>query len=424
MNIFLLSALLSFILRKDMQITTCLYQLKNFDCCTLSKLYSCFEERLSVTTLRSFFSKTYSLLPGIGTSALLAVICYFLGKAIPLVGGAVFGILLGMLISVFWKNKNTATPGIQFASKKILQTAVVLLGFSLPLTQLAQVGITSLPVILSTICASLVTAAILCKTIKIPSRIATLIGVGSSICGGSAIAATAPVIKATDQEIAHAISVVFLFNVLAALIFPTLGDFLYMTNDGFGLFAGTAINDTSSVAAAAAVWDGMHEGSNALDYATIVKLTRTLAIIPITFILALIVSSHDEKEATINSENLALQKSSPRATEHSSKAFKRSTVKTKNSFSLKRALPTFIVLFVAASLIATLTEFFGIDPALFNPLKELSKFLIIVAMVAIGLNTNIVSLIKSGAKPIVLGATCWIAIACVSLAAQHFLGLW
>ncbi|WP_294420664.1 YeiH family protein [uncultured Senegalimassilia sp.] len=347
-------------------------------------------------------SRIRTLAPGIAVSALIAVVCWFLGQAVPLVGGAVFAILLGMVIGTFWKDKGAAGPGIKFASKKILQTAVVLLGFGLPLTQLAQVGAMSLPVILSTISASLITAAVLCRVIHVPGRTATLIGVGSSICGGSAIAATAPVIKADDQEVAHAISVVFLFNVLAALIFPTLGDVIGLSNNGFGLFAGTAVNDTSSVTAAAAVWDDMHPGANALDYATIVKLTRTLAIIPITFALALWVSARERKQAAQNGTDTA----------------------STSGFSLKRALPTFIVLFVCASLVATTASAAGIDPAVFAPLKTLSKFFIVVAMAAIGLNTDVVGLVKSGAKPIVLGAACWVAIACTSLAAQHALGLW
>ena len=346
-----------------------------------------------------------TLAPGIATSAALAAVCWFLGTVIPIVGGAVFAILSGMIIGVFWKDKGSAAAGIKFTSKKILQTAVVLLGFGLPLTQIAQVGATSLPVIVSTITASLLTAFILCHALHMPSRTATLIGVGSSICGGSAIAATAPVIKANDQEVAHAISVVFLFNVLAALIFPTLGDAIGMTNDGFGLFAGTAVNDTSSVTAAAAVWDGMHEGAHALDYATIVKLTRTLAIIPITFVLALWVSARERKTAT-----------SANGTEAKTNAA--------SGFGLKRALPTFIILFVCASLVATVAAAAGVSGAVFDPLKTLSKFFIVVAMAAIGLNTDVVGLVKSGAKPIVLGAACWVAIACTSLGVQHFLGLW
>ena len=129
-------------------------------------------------------------------------------------------------------------------------------------------------------------AFVMYKLLKMDSKISTLVGVGSCICGGSAIAATAPVIDADDEEIAQAISVIFLFNVIAALIFPSLGGVLGLSNEGFGLFAGTAVNDTSSVTAAATAWDGIH-GSNTLEAATIVKLTRTLAIIPITLVLAL-----------------------------------------------------------------------------------------------------------------------------------------
>lgn len=353
-----------------------------------------------------------ALLPGVAVSAALAVVCWFLGQAVPLVGGAVFAILLGMVVGAFWKDKGTAGAGISFTSKKVLQTAVVLLGFGLPLTQLAQVGVMSLPVILSTISASLVTAAVLCRVLRIPARTATLIGVGSSICGGSAIAATAPVIKASDQEVAHAISVVFLFNVLAALVFPTLGDAIGMTNDGFGLFAGTAVNDTSSVTAAAAVWDGMHPGANALDFATIVKLTRTLAIIPITFFLALWVAAQERKQA--QAANAGGAGGGVAAGEAG----------TPNGFSLRRALPTFIILFVCASLVATVAAAAGVSAAVFDPLKVLSKFFIVMAMAAIGLNTDVVGLVRSGAKPIVLGAACWIAIACTSLGVQHALGLW
>ena len=147
---------------------------------------------------------------------------------------------------------------MKFTSKKILQYAVILLGFGLNLAQIAQVGATSLPIIVSTIATSLIISFVLCRALRIPSKISTLVGVGSSICGGSAIAATAPVIDADDEEIAQAISVIFLFNVIAALVFPTLGGMLGLSNEGFGLFAGTAVNDTSSVTAAAAAWDGMH----------------------------------------------------------------------------------------------------------------------------------------------------------------------
>lgn len=354
---------------------------------------------------------TKEKIPGLAICLAIAIPCWFLGQAFPLIGGPVFAILLGMVIALFWKqsSRTHAQTGIAFTAKKVLQYAVILLGFGLNLVQIAQVGALSLPIICSTIATALITAFIMSKLLRMPSDVSTLIGVGSSICGGSAIAATAPVIKAKDEDVAQSISVIFLFNVIAALIFPTLGSMLGMSNEGFGLFAGTAVNDTSSVTAAAAAWDGMHPGSNALDYATIVKLTRTLAIIPITLILGIALARRESRDAALQA-----------AKEHS-------VLKPAGrlgSFSLKRAFPLFILFFLLASVITTIAVSAGIDVAVFNPLKTLSKFFIVMAMAAIGLNTNLVKLVKSGGRPLVLGLVCWVAIAAVSLGMQHLLGLW
>ncbi|WP_296882693.1 YeiH family protein [Thomasclavelia sp.] len=317
----------------------------------------------------------------------IALPAYFLGKQFPLVGGPVFAILMGMIITFAIKDKSKVQSGITFTSKKILQYAVILLGFGMNLGDIVKTGSSSLPIILSTITTSLVVAYVLCKVLKMPSKISTLIGVGSSICGGSAIAATAPVIEADDEEIAQSISVIFLFNILAALIFPTLGGILGLSNEGFGIFAGSAVNDTSSVTATAAAWDGIH-GSNTLDQATIVKLTRTLAIIPITLVLAI--------KRTRDAD------------------------KSESTFDIKKIFPFFILFFVLASVITTV---FNLPGTVTAPLKELSKFFIIMAMAAIGLNTNIVKLIKSGAKPIFMGFCCWVSITAVCLSMQALLGI-
>lgn len=333
--------------------------------------------------------------PGVGLCAAISIPCWFLGEALPVVGGPVFAILIGMVIALWWKQpaRGTVQDGIAFTAKKVLQYAVILLGFGLNLAQIAAVGAESLPIILTTIATALIVGYILYRVLSVDSAIATLIAVGSSICGGSAIAATAPVIRAKDEQVAQAISVIFLFNVVAALIFPTLGGMLGMSNEGFGLFAGTAVNDTSSVTAAAAAWDGMHPGSNALDDATIVKLTRTLAIIPITLVLGIVMARKEGADGLGN-------------------------------FSLKRAFPMFILFFLVASIITTIAVAAGADAAAFAPLKTLSKFFIIMAMAAIGLNTDLVKLVKSGGKPILMGLICWICIAGASLGMQHLLGLW
>lgn len=325
---------------------------------------------------------------GLALCVAIALPAWFLGQLVPVVGGPVFGILLGMIITLFWKDKKKAKEGIAFTSKKILQYAVILLGFGMNLTDILMKGKQSLPIILSTIAISLIVAYILCKVMKMDGKISTLVGVGSSICGGSAVAATAPVIHANDEEIAQAISVIFLFNVVAALIFPTLGGMLGLSNEGFGLFAGTAVNDTSSVTAAATAWDGIH-GSNTLDAATIVKLTRTLAIIPITLVLAIYTAKKEKGR--------------------------------RNDFSLVRIFPFFILFFLLAAVITTV---FSLPPMVTDPIKTLSKFFIVMAMSAIGLNTNLIKLLKSGGKPIFMGFCCWLGIGTVSLLIQHFLGIW
>lgn len=332
---------------------------------------------------------------GVVLCAILALPAWILGQYFPLVGAPVFAILLGMIVGSFYHNRTKTAVGIAFTSKYILQTAVVLLGFGLNLMQVVKVGVQSLPIIISTIATSLIVAFCLQKWLKLDVNTATLVGVGSSICGGSAIAATAPVIKAKDEEVAKSISVIFLFNILAALIFPTLGDMLGLTNHGFALFAGTAVNDTSSVTATAAAWDAIHH-SNTLDGATIVKLTRTLAIIPITLVLSFYTAFKESKNGGASEK----------------------------TFSLKKAFPMFVLYFLLASIVTTVVSGLGMSVELFEQLKVLSKFFIVMAMGAIGLNTNPIKLVKTGGQAIGVGAACWLAITCVSLLMQHVLGIW
>ena len=340
-----------------------------------------------------FWKKTA---PGLLLCLLLAVPSWLLGHAFPVIGGPVFAILAGMIVTMILGHREVFQPGIAFTSKKILQYAVILLGFGLNLSEIAQVGLLSLPIICTTITISLVIAFVLRKYLNMPNNISVLVGVGSSICGGSAIAATAPVIGADDEEIAQSISVIFLFNILAALFFPTLGNLLGMSNEGFGLFAGTAINDTSSVTAAAATWDTLHGTRGAvLNYATIVKLTRTLAIIPITLALAFWRTWQVKRGSSVSN----------------------------GTFALRKIFPFFILFFVLASVITTIATVGGVDPDFFHPFKELSKFFIVLAMAAIGLNTNLIKLIKTGGKPIFMGACCWAGITCASLLMQHLEGL-
>ena len=191
---------------------------------------------------------------GIILCLVIAIPSWFLGRIFPVIGGAVIAIIAGMIIAMFWSDKGKAELGIKWTSKMVLQTAVVLLGFGMNFGVIFQIGKQSLPIIVCTITTSLIIAWLMKKVLKVPANTSILVGVGSSICGGSAIAATAPVIGADDDEIAQSIAVIFFFNVLAAIFFPILGKaigFDTAHGDAFGIFAGTAINDTSSVTAAA-----------------------------------------------------------------------------------------------------------------------------------------------------------------------------
>ena len=336
---------------------------------------------------------------GILVCLAIAIPSWLLGKMFPVIGGAVIAIIAGMIVTMFWDNKGKAEPGIKWTSRVLLQTAVVLLGFGMNLGVIFQTGKQSLPIIICTITTSLIIAWILQKALKVPANTSILVGVGSSICGGSAIAAAAPVIGADDDEIAQSIAVIFFFNVLAAIFFPILGKaigFDTVNGEPFGIFAGTAINDTSSVTAAASTWDSMWNlGSETLNKAVTVKLTRTLAIIPITLGLSLIQAKKSTKEG-----------------------------KQTTKFSLKRAFPMFILYFVIAAIITTVCVHMGVDAGVFQPIKELSEFMIIMAMAAIGLNSNVIQLIKTGGKPIIVGASCWCGITVVSLIMQHVMKIW
>ncbi len=331
------------------------------------------------------------------------------GFKLEIIGAPVFSILFGMILTLAVPKLATdakMAAGIKFTSKKILQWAVIILGFSLNIGTIAKVGGQSLPVIVCTIATSLIVAFVMMKVLKMDGKVSTLIGVGSSICGGSAIAATAPVIEADDEEIAQSISVIFLFNVLAALIFPTLGHALGLGSEGFAIFAGTAVNDTSSVTAAASTADGIYNTAtlpvNILSTAVTVKLTRTLAIIPITLVLAFWRARNAKKEGGEG-----------------------------NNFSFKKIFPWFILYFIAASIITTIvnacpenaftTFYIG---TFVHWMKWLAKFFIAMAMCAIGLNTNLVQLVKKGGKPILMGFTCWVCITLVSLLIQKLTGIY
>jgi uncharacterized integral membrane protein (TIGR00698 family) len=326
-----------------------------------------------------------SPLYGLILAVAVGLVALFMGRWFPIIGGPVFGILFGIAIRNAIGVGPLFRPGLQFASKKVLQWSIIALGFGLSIQQVAKTGMESLSVTLVTICVAFGSAYFLGKWLGIATKLKMLIGVGTAICGGSAIAAVTPIIKSDDHETAFAISTIFLFNIIAVLIFPPLGHWLHMSDAGFGMWAGTAINDTSSVVAA-----GYSYSHAAGDYATIVKLTRATLIIPICLALAFYEAWRHKKQGGTD-------------------------------FSLMRIFPWFILWFLVASAVRSA----GIIPAQWlGTLHFLAEFLIIVALTAIGLSSDLRRMASAGIRPILLGLGVWAAVSLSSLAVQHFIGSW
>ncbi|WP_253208799.1 YeiH family protein [Streptomyces niphimycinicus] len=326
-------------------------------------------------------------MPGLTLVLVLAAASTVVGKAFPLVGGPVTGIVLGVLLAALKKPGARLRPGIGFASKRILQASVVLLGSQLSLAQIVHVGVGSIPVMVGSLVVCLTAAYGIGRWLGIVGDLRTLIGVGTGICGASAIAAAAPVIGAAGVEVAYAVSTIFLFNVAAVLTFPLLGHLLGMSQHSFGLFAGTAVNDTSSVVAAATSY-----GQTAGDYAVVVKLTRSLMIIPICLGLAWLVRRRDRAAAQGTAR--------PR-------------------LQVVKLVPVFLIGF----LLMTTANSLGVIPAAaHHGLSELSVFLITVALSATGLSTDLAALRRTGPRPLVLGACLWVVVSVTSLVLQFLTG--
>lgn len=322
---------------------------------------------------------------GIGLAIALALVASMLGNWMPVIGGPVFGILLGIAVRNTLGVGPLYRPGLKFASKQVLQWSIIGLGFGLSIQQVAVIGVDSLGVTFSVFIAAFVSAMVLGKLLGIPSKLKTLIGVGTAICGGTAIAATAPIVKPEEHEMAYAISTIFLFNVVGVIAFPILGHWMNMSDVGFGLWSGTAINDTSSVVAAAYSYS-----QQAGDYATVVKLVRASFIIPLCLLLAALVAWREQRDGA-------------------------------GQVNLARIFPWFILWFLAASLVRST----GVLPAEFLMVASVvSKFLIVVALTAIGLSTDLRSMAVAGARPIIMGLGVWVAVAGSSLAVIYLTGNW
>lgn len=336
-----------------------------------------------------------SLLPGFALALCIAAVAKWLESLLPihLIGASVIALFIGMLINNFWKPNELVRKGLKFTSKKVLKFAIILLGASLSIGTILQVGQMSLLVMCFTLLTCFGGGYFVGKALGLNWKLSNLISAGTGICGGSAIAAIAPVIDAEDSDIAYAMSATFLFDMAMIVLFPIMGRAMGLSDMAYGLWSGTAVNDTSSVVAA-----GYAFSEAAGDFATMVKLTRTLAIIPTVIVFALIEVNIKRKEARANGSG--------------------SQVHAKINFI--SLFPWFIAGFLA---VAVCNSVGLISPAVSSAAKIASKFLMVAALAAIGLNTSFKDMSKSGIRPMIHGFIISALVVIVAIAVEYFMGI-
>lgn len=332
--------------------------------------------------------------PGFAAAVAIALASRFIEGLLPihLIGASVIALFIGMAVNAFWRPAALA-PGLKFTSKKVLKFAIILLGASLSVGTILTVGRMSLTVMCFTLLACFGVGYPVGRALGLNWRLSNLISAGTGICGGSAIAAIAPVIDAEDSDIAYAMSATFLFDMAMIVLFPIMGRWLGLSDMAYGLWAGTAVNDTSSVVAA-----GYAFSEAAGDFATMVKLTRTLSIIPTVLVFAFINIRLKQKQAAQGGEAAAAG----------------------GKVSFRSLFPWFIVGFVG---LAAVNSFGVIPSSVSHGAKELSKFLMVAALAAIGLNTSFKEMKKSGAAPMVHGFIISALVVVVAITVEYFMGI-
>jgi uncharacterized integral membrane protein (TIGR00698 family) len=317
--------------------------------------------------------------PGILGAAFIAAIATYLARFAPILGAPVCAILLGVLVRTTIPLPALLDPGIAFSARLVLQAAIVVSGLGVSLWAISQTGLGTLPIMIGTIAVALGLAPFVGRLLGIEVKVRELVGVGTAICGASAIAALSCVIEPSEAEVSLAVATIFFYNIVAVLTFPFLGHALGLSQAQFGVWAGTAINDTSSVVAAAFAY-----GQEAGTHATIVKLTRATLILPIVAVAGLL------------------------------------AVRTRREPSSRIPWAKITPWFVLCFLLAALANTAGLVPAASHgAIASVATFLISVALAAIGLQTDVRQLLAAGARPLALGLVLWVSVALSSLALQH-----
>lgn len=337
--------------------------------------------------------KLLSYIPGFSIALLIAFLSRWIESLLPIpfVGASVIALFIGMGLNQIKKPNEIIKKGLNFTSKKILKFSIILLGASLSVGTILNVGRLSLTVMVFTLITCFGGGYFVGKWLGLDWKLSNMISAGTGICGGSAIAAMAPVIDAEDKDIAYAMSATFIFDMAMIVLFPIMGRALGLSDMAYGLWTGTAVNDTSSVVAA-----GYAFSEAAGDFATMVKLTRTLTIIPAVLIFSII-------NARLKSKNA-----------------EKSNSTGQKKVKLTSLFPWFILAFLGMSIVNSFGVF---SPALSGNLKNISKFLMISSLAAIGMNTDFNDMKESGFNPMIHGFIISILVIIVAILVEYFMGL-
>ena len=309
---------------------------------------------------------------GVAICFAVAGISVFLEELIPggLLGAAIIALFMGTIINSFF-HPAWMKPALKFTSKRVLKAAIVLLGASLSVGTIMSVGKMTFFVMIFTFAMCFGAGYFIRKLFGLNWKLSNLISAGTGICGGSAVAAIAPVIDADDKDIAFAMSSTFLFDMVMIALYPLMGKALGMSDIAYGIWAGTSVNDTASVVAS-----GYAFSEAAGDFATMVKLTRTIAIIPTVLVFAWIGTRIKQKELKASGNG--------------------------KKVNLMNIIPWFIGGFLLLAIINSV----GLIPTnVSGIMKGTSKFLMVTALAAIGLNTSLLDFKKAGLKPMFYGVT-------------------
>lgn len=321
-------------------------------------------------------------LSGILLSGAIAATAYITSLILPsgIIGGTLIALLLGMLLNPLVCSHEVFDAGINWTSKKILRAGIILAGITLSFPQVIEAGKYALILMMFTLATAFGVGYVCRKVFKINWKLASLLSVSTAICGGTAVATLGPTIRAKSRDIAYAISATFIFDIITVIAFPWIGRLLGLSDTGYGLWIGTAVNDTSSVVAAGYAFS---EAAGLL--ATIVKLTRTLFIVPIVLAFSWIYTK------------------------------KETSSQTAAKVSIRKIFPWFILGFLAVVGIRST----GMVPDnIVTGVSFLSKIFLSMALAAIGLSTSLKEVASVGIKPMIAGVIIDISVVFVSLFAQ------